>query len=90
MCPGVESDKPGDCPKCGMALERNRAAPTRRKVIYTCPMHSQIEQDYPGTCPICGMALEPKGIPAEHEENHELKNMTRRFWIGAALTLPVF
>jgi len=90
MCPGVESDKPGDCPQCGMALERNPSVSLRRKVIYTCPMHPEIQQDKPGDCPICGMALEPTGIPAGDEENHELKDMTRRFWIGAALAFPVF
>ncbi|MBA3651566.1 MAG: cadmium-translocating P-type ATPase [Chthoniobacterales bacterium] len=88
MCEGVESDQPGSCPKCGMALERN---PTfRAPVIYTCPMHSQIEQDHPGDCPICGMALEPKIAVAGGEDNTELRDMTRRFWIGAALSLPVF
>ena len=53
MCPGVESDKPGDCPKCGMALERNPAwvAPAAGKVIYTCPMHPEVQQDHPGDCP---------------------------------------
>lgn len=90
MCAGVENDRPGDCPKCGMALERNPAAPLAGKTIYTCPMHPQIEQDHPGTCPICGMALEPKTVSAGPEENHELRDMTRRFWIGAALALPVF
>jgi len=90
MCPGVESDKPADCPQCGMALERNPSVSLRRKVNYTCPMHPEIQQDKPGDCPICGMALEPKGIPAGDEENHELKDMTRRFWIGAALAFPVF
>jgi len=94
MCEGVVSDEPGDCPKCGMALERNHAwvAPAASKTIYTCPMHSQIEQDHPGACPICGMALEPKVATAEdaEEENHELKDMTRRFWIGGGLALPVF
>jgi Cu+-exporting ATPase len=89
MCPGVESDKPGVCPKCGMALERNSAIQAKRKIIYTCPMHPEIEQDHPGTCPICDMALEPKGVPAEDEENHELTDMTRRFWIGLALAMPV-
>jgi Cu+-exporting ATPase len=73
-----------------MALERNPAVSQRKKTIYTCPMHPQIEQEYPGSCPICGMALEPKGVPAGDEENHELRDMTRRFWIGAALALPVF
>ena len=92
MCPGVESDKPGDCPKCGMALERNAAAVVSAagKVIYTCPMHPEIQQDHPGNCPKCGMALEPKTVSAVEEENPELTDMTRRFWIGAALALPVF
>ncbi len=60
MCPGVESDKPGACPKCGMALELNPAWKPAAKTIYTCPMHPEIEQDHPGTCPKCGMALEAK------------------------------
>lgn len=60
--------------------------------LYTCPMHPEIEQDHPGDCPKCGMALEPKAGTAEPDdaENAELRDMTRRFWIGAALTLPVF
>jgi Cu+-exporting ATPase len=59
-------------------------------MIYTCPMHPEIEQDHPGNCPICGMALEPKTPIGGEEENAELRDMTRRFWIGAALALPVF
>ncbi|MGE0533479.1 MAG: heavy metal translocating P-type ATPase [Pirellulales bacterium] len=94
MCPGVESDRPGDCPKCGMALVRNPAwaAPASDKTIYTCPMHPQVRQDHPGDCPICGMRLEPMVATAvnDDEENAELRDMTKRFWIGAALTLPVF
>lgn len=94
MCPGVESQSPGDCPKCGMALERNPAwiEPSRGQTIYTCPMHPQVQQDHPGDCPICGMALEPKFVAsgANDEENIELRDMTHRFVIGAALTLPVF
>ena len=91
MCAGVESDKPGDCPKCGMALERNPAWSPANATIYTCPMHPEIEQNAPGNCPICGMALEPKTISsADVEENTELIDMTRRFWNGAVLTLPVF
>ena len=64
MCPGVESDKPGDCPKCGMALERNPAwvAPATGQTIYTCPMHPEVQQDHPGDCPKCGMALELKTV----------------------------
>src|SRR5881275_792234 len=60
-------------------------------MIYTCPMHPEIEQDHPGNCPICGMTLEPKTqIAGNEEENAELRDMTRRFWIGAVLALPVF
>ena len=58
--------------------------------IYTCPMHPEVERDHPGNCPICGMALEPKTVSRAPEENAELADMTRRFWIGAVLTLPVF
>jgi Cu+-exporting ATPase len=57
--------------------------------IYTCPMHPQIEQIGPGTCPICGMALEPQTVSADSGPNHELIDMTRRFWIGLVLTIPV-
>ena len=94
MCPEVESDKPGECPKCGMALERSPAgvAPAVGKTMYTCPMHPEVQQDHPGNCPKCGMALEQKTVTAgtDDEENAELRDMTKRFWIGAALTLPVF
>ncbi|MEO3433378.1 heavy metal translocating P-type ATPase [Inquilinus sp. CAU 1745] len=58
--------------------------------IYTCPMHPEIRQVGPGSCPICGMALEPETVTAEAPPNHELIDMTRRFWIGLVLTLPVF
>ncbi|HEV2571871.1 MAG TPA: heavy metal translocating P-type ATPase [Beijerinckiaceae bacterium] len=58
--------------------------------IYTCPMHPEVRQVGPGSCPICGMALEPLMVSSEPVENHELKDMTRRFWIGLVLTLPVF
>jgi Cu+-exporting ATPase len=61
------------------------------KAIYTCPMHPEIEQDHPGPCPKCGMALELKTpAPDVPEDNAELRDMTWRFWIGAALALPVF
>ena len=65
-------------------------APTVTGVIYTCPMHPQIRQVGPGNCPICGMTLEPVKATAEVGENHELTDMTRRFWVGSALTVPVF
>jgi Cu+-exporting ATPase len=57
--------------------------------IYTCPMHPEIRQIGPGSCPICGMALEPVAPSAEMAPNPELADMTRRFWIGGALTLPI-
>ncbi len=57
--------------------------------IYTCPMHPEVRQVGPGSCPICGMALEPVTVSAETAPNHELADMTRRFWIGLALSVPV-
>src|SRR5688572_4641270 len=66
------------------------AAPPSRDVIFTCPMHPEIRQVGPGTCPKCGMALEPAVASAEDQPNLELIDMTRRFWIGAVLTIPVF
>ncbi len=89
MCPGVGSDVPGDCSKCGMALERNPAFVESARTIWTCPMHPQIEQEHPGECPICGMALEPKTVAVTPEENTELSGMTHRLWIGGALAVPV-
>jgi Cu+-exporting ATPase len=59
-------------------------------VLYTCPMHPEVQQDHPGNCPKCGMALEPMTVSAVEEENPELADMSRRFRIGGALTLPVF
>ncbi|HLE84923.1 MAG TPA: heavy metal translocating P-type ATPase, partial [Thermoanaerobaculia bacterium] len=56
---------------------------------WTCPMHPEIVRDAPGSCPICGMALEPRTVQAEEEANPELASMTRRFWVSAALTLPL-
>jgi Cu+-exporting ATPase len=65
-------------------------APEPTGSIYTCPMHPQIRRDAPGSCPICGMALEPEGIPEAEGSNPELKDMTRRFVIGAILATPIF
>ncbi len=90
MCEGVESDKPGNCPKCGMALEPAQPKARKQKKVYTCPMHPEIEQDEPGTCPKCGMELEPKYLDAEEEDDSELRSMTLRFWVGVALSVPVF
>ncbi|MCC7273572.1 MAG: heavy metal translocating P-type ATPase [Alphaproteobacteria bacterium] len=58
--------------------------------VYTCPMHPEVRQVGPGSCPICGMALEPEVATADAGPNPELTDMTRRFWIGLALALPVF
>ena len=73
-------------------LEADRAAaePVVAGAIYTCPMHPEIRQVGPGSCPICGMALEPLVVTVESGPNHELADMTRRLWIGLALTAPVF
>ena len=57
--------------------------------VYTCPMHPEIRQVGPGACPICGMALEPLTVSAVEEDDPELRDMTRRFWVSAALTLPL-
>ncbi|EEF57818.1 heavy metal translocating P-type ATPase [Pedosphaera parvula] len=90
MCPGVESDKPGNCPKCGMAMEPVASAITASKTIYTCPMHPEVQEEHPGNCPKCGMALEPKEIVSEAEEvSAEARDMSRRFWIGLLLGFPV-
>jgi P-type Cu+ transporter len=88
MHPEVHKDGPGDCPKCGMALEPETMAAPVSRTQYTCPMHHQIVRDEPGNCPICGMTLEPMTVTV-NEANPELDSMTRRFWIGAALTLPL-
>ena len=66
------------------------AAPVPEGTIYTCPMHPEIRQVGPGSCPICGMALEPAIATADSGPNPELIDMTRRFWIALALTLPIF
>jgi Cu+-exporting ATPase len=73
-------------------LEKDKAAPAPMPAgtIYTCPMHPEIRQEGPGSCPICGMALEPLLVSADSGPNPELADMTRRFWIGVALTIPVF
>jgi Cu+-exporting ATPase len=65
-------------------------APLAADTSYTCPMHPQIRRHAPGSCPICGMALEPEGIPDAEGTNPELKDMTRRFLVGAVLATPLF
>ncbi len=65
-------------------------ASAAKDAIHTCPMHPQIHQAGPGNCPICGITLEPVAVTAEAGPNAELSGMTRRFWVGLALALPVF
>ncbi len=89
MHPEIRQPNPGNCPKCGMALEPAGVARPAIKTDYVCPMHPEVIQDHPSNCPKCGMALEPRTIPTE-EENPELVDMTRRFWVSAVLAVPVF
>ncbi|MGH9769233.1 MAG: heavy metal translocating P-type ATPase, partial [Blastocatellia bacterium] len=89
MDPEVVQIGPGACPKCGMALEPMNPVFPATKTEYVCPMHPQIVRDEPGSCPICGMALEPRVVTLEEEENPELKDMKRRFWVSVALSIPV-
>ncbi|RMH39804.1 MAG: heavy metal translocating P-type ATPase [Deltaproteobacteria bacterium] len=87
MCPEVRSDGPAACPSCGMALEP--AAPARRaRTEWICPMHPEVVSDRPGACPTCGMALEPRTVTAP-ADNPELRDMTRRLWVAAALAVPL-
>jgi Cu+-exporting ATPase len=76
-------------PQKYLPKSRKLAEPVAEGAIYTCPMHPQIRQIGPGSCPICGMALEPEMVTAGGGPNPELADMTRRFWIGLALALPV-
>jgi len=84
----VKQVGPGSCPKCGMALEPEAPSAPAERVEYTCPMHPEIVRPEPGACPICGMALEAKTVVIE-DANPELVDMTRRFRISAALSIPL-
>jgi Cu+-exporting ATPase len=90
MHPEVKQDKPGSCPRCGMTLEPSTITTPHQKLEYTCPMHPEIIRDAPGNCPICGMALEPRSVILVEEENHELRDMRRRFWVSLVLAVPLF
>jgi Cu+-exporting ATPase len=84
MHPEVQQEGPGSCPRCGMALvPLVPAAPAATE--YTCPMHPEIRQDKPGSCPKCGMAL----VPVAGDDDAELRDMKRRFWVGAVLSVPL-
>jgi len=89
MDPEVRENHAGACPKCGMALEPDIPPAPVTRIEFTCPMHPEIVRPGPGSCPICGMALEPRTVTVEEEDNSELVDMTRRFWISVALAIPV-
>lgn len=92
VCPmdrEVRETKPGACPKCGMALERETPAAVATKTEWTCPMHPEIVQSAPGNCPKCGMALEPRTVSAVEDENPELREMRRRLWASSLITIPL-
>ncbi|MDP2721839.1 MAG: copper-translocating P-type ATPase [Bacteroidales bacterium] len=89
-CEGDKTyDKPGDCPVCGMHLNKEASA-TPSKVMYTCPMHPEIRQDHPGDCPKCGMTLVPEKGMETNEEEKAYKQMAKKFWIALSLSIPVF
>jgi Cu+-exporting ATPase len=90
-CQAKFDASPASFLKAGTANKNSAVQELQPGAIYTCPMHPEIERDRPGDCPICGMALEPRTISADSAENNsELIDMGRRFWIGATLTFPVF
>ncbi len=80
--------EPGRYATAGAPGASPREAPSA--TIWTCPMHPEIRQDRPGACPICGMALEPEAAGLDSGPSPELADMTRRFWAGLVLVLPVF
>ena len=89
MDPEIISNKPGSCPKCGMALEQEVGTSTTSTEYY-CPMHPEVVSQKPGLCPKCGMVLESRTATATiKEDDSELRSMRVRFWVGAALTAPL-
>jgi len=89
MHPEVVQEGPGACPKCGMALEPMSVPVVSSETEYVCPMHPDVISNEPGSCPKCGMALEARTVETE-EDNTELIDMSRRFWAGSVLAIPVF
>ena len=89
MDPEIEQLGPGNCPKCGMALEPMGIPVSATKTEYICPMHPEVVEDHPGNCPKCGMALEARTFVVE-EKNEELDDMNRRFWVSSLFAIPVF
>ena len=89
MDPEVRQDHPGACPQCGMALEPEQPVAMTARTEWVCPMHPEIVRSEPGACPICGMALEPRTVLPTEAPDPELLSMTRRFWVGVVLSLPL-
>jgi len=92
-CEGDKTyDQPGDCPVCGMHLnkEESKPVPGSKKSIYTCPMHPEVKQDKLGSCPKCGMDLVPEKVEETSEEERAYKKMAKKFWLALALSIPVF
>jgi Cu+-exporting ATPase len=86
MHPEIVQNGPGSCPKCGMALVP--MVPSALVAAeYTCPMHPEVRSPKPGSCPKCGMALVP--VAGAQEDDSELRDMTRRFWVSLALSVPI-
>ena len=94
MHPEVRQQRPGSCPKCGMALEPVAVAPPTLKTEYVCPMHPEIVKNGPGSCPICGMALELRASPSAGPDaldreaqasEREYRALMRKWWFGAAV-----
>lgn len=93
MHPEVRSPNPGNCLKCGMTLDLITSVESKTTDShneYVCPMHAEIICSEPGSCPKCGMALEARDISGEDQENQELTDMSRRFWVSTSLSIPVF
>ena len=87
-CEGEKTyDKPGQCPICGMNLEKVPSLSVKKKQ-YTCPMHPEIIRDAPGSCPICGMDLVPMK-PAEDDENKTYIDLLKKFKIAVLFTVPI-
>ncbi|WP_290811635.1 heavy metal translocating P-type ATPase [Ferrovibrio sp.] len=86
---GCKSKFIADPAKYVSPVQSQAEKPTPAGTIYTCPMHPQIRQSAPGNCPICGMALEPETASLDSGPSPELKDMTRRFWGGLILTVPL-
>jgi Cu2+-exporting ATPase len=81
--------KSGNCPVCGMHLQKEERAKPLEIVMYTCPMHPEISQDHPGTCPKCGMDLVPQKGEEVSEEEKAYNKMAKKFWIALVLSIPV-